>query len=71
MSRKGNLVTIVPKDRLLEIDPQMIDTDEGDVTVGDVIITRIFKLKHVDTKTATAMSSQQCSRSTRMRCEAQ
>lgn len=55
MSRKGNLVTIVPKEQLLEIDPQMIDTDEGEVTVGDVIITRIFKLKHVDTKTATAM----------------
>ena len=51
MTRKGNLVTIVPKAEALEIDP-VLYTDVERAELGDVIITRIFKLKHIDTASA-------------------
>ncbi len=51
MTRKGNLVIIVPAAEVLSIDPDL-HTDRRKVEVGDVIITRIFKLKHVDTTSA-------------------
>jgi len=54
MTRKGNLVTIVPKDKALEIDPSLLaDADKAvPVQYGDVVITRVFALKHVDTTSA-------------------
>jgi len=51
MARKGNLVTIVPSDKVLEIDPVLVD-DDGKIKYGDVIITRVFKLKNIDTTSA-------------------
>lgn len=51
MARKGNLVTIVPTDKVLDIDPVLVD-DDGKIKYGDVIITRVFKLKHIDTSSA-------------------
>jgi type II secretory pathway component GspD/PulD (secretin) len=54
MTRKGNLVTIVPKDKALEIDPTLLaDADKAvPIKYGDVVITRVFELKHVDTTSA-------------------
>jgi len=54
MTRKGNLVTIVPKDKALEIDPNLLaDADKAvPIKYGDVVITRVFELKHVDTTSA-------------------
>lgn len=54
MTRKGNLVTIVPKDKALEIDPTLLADAEKAVPIqyGDVVITRVFELKHVDTTSA-------------------
>ncbi len=54
MTRKGNLVTIVPKDKALEIDPNLLaDADKAvPVQYGDVVITRVYELKHVDTTSA-------------------
>jgi general secretion pathway protein D len=55
MSRKGNLVTIVPLESALEIDPALIGTDSGQVKAGDVIVTRIFQLNYIDTTNAKAL----------------
>ncbi len=54
MTRKGNLVTIVPQEKAMEIDPVL--QAEGEkvepIRPGDVIITGVFELKHVDTDSA-------------------
>jgi type II secretory pathway component GspD/PulD (secretin) len=52
MSRKGNLVTIVPLDSVLEIDPALIGDESGQVKAGDVVVTRIFQLNYIDTASA-------------------
>jgi type II secretory pathway component GspD/PulD (secretin) len=51
MTRKGNLVTIVPTEEALNIDPAL-HSEAGEVRLGDVVITRVFKLKHIDTASA-------------------
>jgi type II secretory pathway component GspD/PulD (secretin) len=55
MSRKGNLVTIVPLEGVLEIDPALIETDSGQVKAGDVVVTRVFQLNYIDTASAKAL----------------
>ncbi|MGA2171595.1 MAG: secretin N-terminal domain-containing protein [Sedimentisphaerales bacterium] len=55
MSRKGNLVSIVPIEGALDIDPALIDADGGKVEYGDVVVTRIFQLNYVDTAQAKAV----------------
>ncbi|UCE98980.1 MAG: hypothetical protein JSV82_07300 [Planctomycetota bacterium] len=52
MTRKGNLVTIAPMEEALNIDPAL-HPERGDIKFGDVIITRIFSLKHINTASAT------------------
>ena len=52
MTRKGNLVTIVPLEGALDADPVLIETEKGQVQAGDVIITRIFRLNYIDTTSA-------------------
>jgi general secretion pathway protein D len=52
MTRKGNLVTIVPAAEASEIDPALLHDKDGQVKYGDVIITRIFKLKQIDAGSA-------------------
>lgn len=47
MTRKGNLVIIAPASEALKIDPAF-QTDTSKLQYGDVIITRIFELKHID-----------------------
>ena len=51
MTRKGNLVIIVPAGEALNIDPAL-HTDRGMIELGDVIITRIFDLQYIDTTSA-------------------
>jgi general secretion pathway protein D len=51
MTRKDNLVTIVPAAEALGIDP-VLHPEAGQVQLGDVVITRVFKLKHIDTASA-------------------
>ncbi|MFA5238455.1 MAG: secretin N-terminal domain-containing protein [Phycisphaerae bacterium] len=51
MTRRGNLVTIVPAEEAVGIDP-LLQPEQGGVQLGDVIITRVFKLKHIDTASA-------------------
>jgi type II secretory pathway component GspD/PulD (secretin) len=55
MTRKGNLVTVVPIADTLDIDPALIESDSGQVKAGDVIVTRIFQLNYIDTASAKAL----------------
>ncbi|MBN2456433.1 MAG: hypothetical protein JXB29_07875 [Sedimentisphaerales bacterium] len=52
MTRKGNLVTVVSAAKIYDIDPTLVDAGKGGVQYGDVIITRIFELEHIDTASA-------------------
>ncbi len=52
MSRKGNLVTIVPAEEVLDIDPALLRTEEDRIKLGDVTVTRVFRLDHIDTTSA-------------------
>jgi len=52
MTRRGNLVTIVPKTKVFDIDAPIVDPKKPRVQAGDVIITRIFELEHIDTASA-------------------
>jgi type II secretory pathway component GspD/PulD (secretin) len=55
MTRKGNLVTIVPLADALEADPMLIEAEKGQVLAGDVVVTRIFQLNYVDPVQAKAI----------------
>ena len=52
MTRRVNLVTIVPVAQIFDIDPTLA-TDTRKIEHGDVVITRAFQLKHIDTSSAT------------------
>ncbi len=51
MTRKDNLVTIVPAAEALSIDP-VLHPEVGEVQLGDVVITRVFNLDYIDTTSA-------------------
>jgi len=53
MARRGNLVTVVAKEEANDIDPALLKADEREVETGDVVVTRVFDLKHIDTASAT------------------
>lgn len=48
----GNLVTIVPVDEVLAADPELIDPNNGTIRPGDVVVTRILELQHMDATSA-------------------
>jgi general secretion pathway protein D len=52
MTRKGNLVTIVPLGEAMDVDPMLIDGSGDRVEAGDVAVTRIFQLNYIDTTNA-------------------
>jgi len=52
MTRKVDLITIVPVAKALLIDPPIVDPKKRDIQPGNVIITRIFELKHINTASA-------------------
>ena len=54
MTRRGKLVTIIPQAQALDYDPTLRTSPE-DIQPGDVIVTSIFRLKHVDTGSAEAL----------------
>ncbi len=51
MTRRGDLVTIVPATETQNIDPDLYP-DTEDIEIGDAVITRVFKLQHIDTSNA-------------------
>ncbi|MBW7991110.1 MAG: hypothetical protein FVQ84_13995 [Planctomycetes bacterium] len=51
MTRRGNVVTVVPAAEAQTIDPELYSDSKG-IEIGDAVITRIFKLQHIDTTNA-------------------
>ncbi len=51
MTRRGNLVTVVPTAEAQTIDPEIYPDSKG-IEVGDAVITRVFRLIHIDTTNA-------------------
>jgi general secretion pathway protein D len=49
---KGNLVTVVPQDEALDIDPTLLEAADGTIEHGDMVVTRTFRLEHIDTASA-------------------
>ena len=48
----GNLVTIVPKEDALDIDPALVKAEKPQVLTGDVVVMSVFELKNIDTTSA-------------------
>jgi type II secretory pathway component GspD/PulD (secretin) len=57
MARKLNLVTIVPAVEALDVDPALMGPGEK-VELGDVVVTRVFELEHIDTTSAANLLSE-------------
>jgi type II secretory pathway component GspD/PulD (secretin) len=53
MTRKGNLVTVALAANIMDYDPALVDHETANVRYGDVVITRVFQMKYVDTASAT------------------
>ena len=51
MTRRGNVVSIVPTTEAQNIDPDFYSEAKG-IEPGDAVITRVFKLQHIDTASA-------------------
>lgn len=49
---KGNLVTIVPVSDALDADPELVGPGRRPVEAGDVVVTRVFELRYIDTSSA-------------------
>jgi len=49
---KGNLVTVVPTVEALDIDPELLEAEQGKIERGDLVVTRPFRLEHIDTASA-------------------
>lgn len=54
MTRRGNLVTIVPASQIKQADPVIVSPDEP-IVPGDVIVSSIFQLKHISPAAAQKM----------------
>ena len=52
MTRRINHITIVPIAKIASIDAPIVDPNKPGIQAGDVIITKIFRLKHIDTASA-------------------
>jgi len=53
MTRNRNLVTVVPLPEVMEKDPIIVETEADTITKhGHVILTRIFRLEHIDAASA-------------------
>lgn len=56
MTRKeGNLVSIAPVGEALDMDPTIVATEQGKIQAGDMIVTRVFQLEHVDVASVTKL----------------
>jgi len=45
---EGNLVTIVPAAEAMDADPELLAPDRRTIEAGDMVVTRIFELQHVE-----------------------
>lgn len=51
MTRRGNVVTVVPAAKVMDVDPEL-RLNGGTMEHGDAVMTRVFKLKHINTASA-------------------
>jgi len=51
-SHRAGLVTIVPVTDALDVDPALVGPDGATMTAGDMVVTRVFSLRHVNTASA-------------------
>jgi type II secretory pathway component GspD/PulD (secretin) len=58
MTRKGNLVTIVTPDQMMDVDPMLMDGTGNRVKAGDIVVTRVFQLNYIDTSNAKSLLEQ-------------
>lgn len=49
---KGNLVTIVPATDALAVDPTLVDANDPSIEAGDMVVTRVFGLQHINAASA-------------------
>lgn len=54
MTRRGNLVTIVPASQIKQAEPAIVSPDEP-IVPGDVVVSSVFPLKHISPATAQKM----------------
>ena len=52
---EGNLVTVVPANEALDVDPELLDSEDGMIQPGDMVVTRVLELQHVDALTAVSL----------------
>jgi general secretion pathway protein D len=52
MTRKDNLVTVVPIGKVMEVDPVLFDYKQKEIQFGNVVVTRIFELQYISTDSA-------------------
>lgn len=57
MTRRGNLVTIVPQTQITQVDPGIIGPDET-IKPGDVIVSSVFQLQNITPAAAQTMLTQ-------------
>jgi type II secretory pathway component GspD/PulD (secretin) len=50
--REGNLVAIAPVLDALQVDPPLVDPNDRMLEAGNIVVTRMYQLKHVDTLSA-------------------
>jgi type II secretory pathway component GspD/PulD (secretin) len=52
MTRSNNLVIIRPKEKIDSVNTTIVSGDGNDVATGDVVVTRVFDLQHIDAASA-------------------
>ncbi len=52
---EGNLVTIVPANEVLQINPNLIGEGTGALDAGDMVVTSVFDLQSIDTSAAATL----------------
>lgn len=57
MTRRGNIVTVVQTGDVMDADPKL-QTDGGGLEFGDAVVTRVFRLRHVEPSAAEALLTQ-------------
>ncbi len=53
--REDRLVTVVPVAQALDADPELVDVKSKTVQAGDMVVTRVFELQHVNVASVTTL----------------
>ena len=54
MTRKDKVISVIPSSDVMVGDPTLV-TDSGVLNHGEAVVTRVFKLKHIDTVSAESL----------------